>query len=217
MYVDQLTTAILSTVTGQTLELSFPSVEITKENIALAFPGAKIEGDRVDIYSAASVNQAEQVGVAIIHPVFMGAPVGDILDITDTNYDSSKDIMFLATPSSSMDTSFTRDDMIHLNMTLSGTPDPFSRMLIWGAPFSSELTFTPADLTGSAGTETSGALAASGGTSPYKYAVAQMPGWSVDSGTLKFTSAVAGVFSTLVYAQDADGKIATKLVTATIS
>jgi len=216
MFVDQLTTAIMSNITSETLELTFPSVEMTKENIATAFPGAQIHGDRVDIYPASTVNQADRVGLVLVHPVFAGAPVGDTVSL-DPPYDSTYDIVFLGSPTPSLSTTFTREDMMHLNVTLRATPDPLGRILVWNDPFTQDFDFEPDDLTGAVGATLTDTLAATSGTPPYSFGVAPMPGWSVDGTTISFKSDKAGVFTVPVYATDAVKDTAMKLITATIS
>lgn len=217
VFVDQLTTALFTNITGETLELSFPSVEITKENISLAFPGAVIRGNTVDIYPASSVIQSDITGIVLVHPVFAGEPVGDVVDFSDPNYDSSHDIMFYATPTAQMDISFTREDMQHLNLTFRATPDPLGRIMVWDNPMEQDFDLAVSAMTGAVGTPITESLTASGGASPYTYVVAGMPGWSVSGSTLTFNPTETGEFQTIVYAKDAEGGIAAAIAKATIS
>jgi hypothetical protein len=216
--VDQETIPVMTNVTSETFEVSFPAVEMTQENIALAFPGARIRGGSVDIYPASSVNQATVNGLLLIHPTFGGKPLTDQVDFSQPGYDPAHDILLYAAPTSSMEISMTREDLQKLNLTFKGTPDPLGRLLVWGDPMrNSPITFAPLDLTGDVDDVITDTLAATGGTAPYQYLMSPMPGFSLAADELSFTSATAGTFRNLVFVRDGAGNIAQALVTVTVA
>jgi hypothetical protein len=216
-----LDTPIFSRVTGENMTATFPSVEVTKRNILLAFPSAKLTGNRIDIYPESSVQQENMGGIVILHPVFAGEPIGEYLDPSALGtYDSLDDIMFMATLTSELDISFTREDMIHIPLTFNATPDPIGRLAVWGDPFSSDFAITGATLTGTGTATATGTLAAAGATNPV-FAIPNAKGWSLNGTTLEFdlgaVPTATVTYQTFVYAKDDTGKIGLTVAKATLA
>jgi hypothetical protein len=221
IYVDQLSSPIFSRVTAENMTATFPSVELTRENLLLAFPGSKLSSTgRIDIYPESSVQQSNMGGILVIHPAFAGEPIGDFLDPSALGaYDSSYDVMFVATLASELDLSFGREDMIHIPFTFNATNDPVNRLAVWLNPFTTDFAITGATLSDE-GTTASGTLAAAGASNPV-FAIPNAKGWSLEGTTLTFTldeePAAAVTYQTLVYAKDADEKIGFVVAKATLA
>lgn len=216
--VDQLDTPIFSRVTAENMTASFPSVEVSVENILLAFPSAVLSPqDRIDIYPESTATESNTGGVVVIHPVFAGAPIGDYLDLDNLGtYDPSSDIMFVATLTSELDISFSREDMIHIPLTFNATPDPVGRLAVWFNPFESDFSITGTALTGT-GTSATGSLIASGAT----FAILAAKGWSLSGNALTYTipqgASLPVTAKTLVYATGPNNTVGFAVATATVT
>lgn len=162
-FVDQSTSPIKTQITSETLEAVFPAVESTLENFALAFPGSYLRDGTLHIRPASEASTAQSSGIVLIHPVYRGAPVGDIFDPTNTAYDGTDDFMFYASLVSSLDITYGREDMIHIPLTFRGSPDPAGQLGVMGNPLNNNpFEFDHLSLVTTVGTPVSETLAATG-------------------------------------------------------
>ena len=217
MMVDQTTSPIRTLITSETLTAEFPAVEATLDNFALAFPGAKRSGDTLHIFSASSAKPEATLGTVLIHMVDRGTPAGDFFNPSEVGYDATDDIMFEASLVGALDITYEREGMLHIPLTFKGNPDAMWRLAIFGNPFDNPFTFANYKLTGTAGTAVTQTLSASGGNSPYAYAIPQSLKFSLSGATLTCNADDEGTFATLVYAKDAADDIATAYVEVTVS
>jgi hypothetical protein len=217
MMVDQTTSPVRTLITGETLTAAFPAVEATLDNFALAFPGAKRSGNTLHVFAASSAKPEATLGTVLIHMVDRGNPAGDFFDPEEAGYDPTDDILFEASLVGSLDVTYEREGMLHIPLTFKGNPDAMGRLAVFGNPFDNPFTFSNYKLTGTAGTDVTQALSASGGTSPYVYAIPQSSKFSLAGDILTLDSDAEGTFATLVYAKDAAGGIATAYVEVEVS
>jgi hypothetical protein len=217
MMVDQTTSPVRTLITSETLTAEFPAVEATLDNFALAFPGAKRSGDTLHIFAASSAKPEATLGTVLIHMVDRGNPSRDFFDPDEAGYDATDDIMFEASLVGALDITYEREGMLHIPLTFKGNPDAMGRLAIFGNPFDNPFTFANYKLTGSTGTDVTQALSATGGASPYTYAIPQSSKFSLNGAVLTCDADTAGTFATLVYAKDAAGDIATAYVEVTVS
>jgi hypothetical protein len=217
MMVDQTTSPIRTLITSETLTAAFPAVEATLDNFALAFPGAKRSGDTLHIFAASSAKPEATLGTVLIHMVDRGNPAGDFFDPDEAGYDATDDIMFEASLVGALDITYEREGMLHIPLTFKGNPDTMGRLAIFGNPFDNPFTFVNYALTATKGTDETQTLAASGGTSPYTYAIPQSSKFSLSGAVLTCDASVEGTFATLVYAKDAADEIATAYVEVEVS
>jgi hypothetical protein len=128
--------------------------------------------------------------------------------------------MFMATLTSELDISFTREDMIHIPLTFNATPDPIGRLAVWGDPFSSDFAITGTALSATGAAFASGTIAAASANNPV-FAIPNAKGWSLDGTTLKFELDAVPVaevtYRTFVYAKDENGKVGFAVAKATLT
>jgi hypothetical protein len=217
MMVDQTTSPIRTLITSETLTAAFPAVEATLDNFALAFPGAKRSGNTLHIYAASSAKPEATLGTVLIHMVDRGNPTGDFFDPDEAGYDATDDIMFEASLVGALDITYEREGMLHIPLTFRGNPDAMGRLAIFGNPFENPFTFNNYKLAGTEGASKTQALSASGGSSPYTYALPQSSKFSLNGATLTCNTDSEGIFATLVYAKDAADDVATAYVEIEVS